>query len=384
MKFKKKPYLLIILFFVVALPITLWACQVPVFRYSLERWYADNYIIQIINHGQLEEENIKLVESMARQATDEEDMVNFIVQLIDVDNPPEKFKVTEKMKERKAPWMQVIYPYDSRAVRPAWEADLSEENFKKIISSPIRIEIAKRILEGESAVWILLKSGNEEKDKVAETVLRKQLKVMTETLELPEDYEKDSQFNAATEIKMKIVFSLVVLDLKDEKEEFFISSLVNSESEPMPEGEPMAIPIFGRGRTYWALVGKGINESNISDNCKFISGPCGCEVKRDNPGMDLVFQVNWDKRIKGSVIPENTLPDILPAPGIPEGASEGSGAAEDSCAAKNDTATEPEKKNSLPVSSTGEELTWVIVGIFILALLVIGIGVLKIKSQKDE
>ena len=84
-------------------------------------------------------------ENIAADLSVDVDSVNVEVQLIDLNKAPKNFKITKEMEARKAPWIQVHYPYDTRVSRPAWEAKLSEENLKKIVSSPTRKEIAKRI-----------------------------------------------------------------------------------------------------------------------------------------------------------------------------------------------------------------------------------------------
>ena len=65
--------------------------------------------------------------------------------------------------------------------------------------------------------------------------------------------------------------------------------------------EPMAFPIFGRGRVLYALVGRGINPDTISETCSELIGPCTCTVKEENPGVDLVMSVDWDSRVESRI-----------------------------------------------------------------------------------
>jgi len=50
-----------------------------------------------------------------------------------------------------------------------------------------------------------------------------------------------------------------------------------------------------------ALVGKGINNVMIDDACTFLSGPCSCQVKRQNPGFDILTSVNWDELLEEQI-----------------------------------------------------------------------------------
>ena len=70
------------------------------------------------------------------------------------------------------------------------------------------------------------------------------------------------------------------------------------------------MPIYGRGRTYFALVGAGINANMIEESGHFLCGACSCQVKEDNPGIDMLLAVNWSDRIKGSAMPEVILPEL--------------------------------------------------------------------------
>ena len=54
--------------------------------------------------------------------------------------------------------MFVFYPrtWD----RIAWQASVTAENAARLVDSPLRQEIARRLLDGQSAVWVLLECGD--------------------------------------------------------------------------------------------------------------------------------------------------------------------------------------------------------------------------------
>ena len=59
--------------------------------------------------------------------------------------------------------------------------------------------------------------------------------------------------------------------------------LLGSESDLREFNEPIAIPIYGRGRTYFALVGNGINPEMIEENCRFLIGACSVPSEAGKP-----------------------------------------------------------------------------------------------------
>jgi hypothetical protein len=70
-----------------------------------------------------------------------------------------------------------------------------------------------------------------------------------------------------------------------------------SKSEPDLDeyaDEPMVFPVFGRGRVLFTLIGEGITSDNIRETIAFLVGPCGCEIKMMNPGVDILMAANWD------------------------------------------------------------------------------------------
>jgi len=101
---------------------------------------------------------------------------------------------------------------------------------------------------------------------------------------------------------LKLSFSVVTLRAGDAAEKAFRETLLNSEDDLKElQHEPMAFPVFGRGRALPALVGKGINADMIDEASAFLSGPCSCQVKRQNPGFDLLTSVNWDQLLENQI-----------------------------------------------------------------------------------
>jgi hypothetical protein len=75
--------------------------------------------------------------------------------------------------------------------------------------------------------------------------------------------------------------------------------------------KPMHFPVFGKGRVLPPLIGAGINKENALGDCSYLCGPCSCQVKNQNPGMDLLIKADWWTALEGSsVIAEKELPAL--------------------------------------------------------------------------
>jgi hypothetical protein len=93
----------------------------------------------------------------------------------------------------------------------------------------------------------------------------------------------------------------------------FVRMLLRSEEGLESSREPMVFPIFGRGRKLDALAGKGISTENVEEYCAFLSGPCSCQVKLQNPGLDLLLAAEWESVPGGEKAPAQAPPPAPPA-----------------------------------------------------------------------
>jgi hypothetical protein len=194
----------------------------------------------------------------------------------------------------KLPALALWYPWLKGRTAPFWVGEFTPAMVSELIQSPKRKELAKRLTEGQSGVWVLVESGDAAKDKAALQLLNQELETATQELTemLP---------SLADEIEMpglSFEFSVLPVSRSDPNERFLLAMLLHSEPDlENYAGEPILFPVFGRGRALYALVGEGINTDNIRESVGFLTGPCGCEVKMLNPGVDLLMAVDWDAAV---------------------------------------------------------------------------------------
>ena len=268
------------------------ACQVPVFRYALERWEPAPYLLRITpGAGGLTADERTLLESLQNPA----EPANLEIEIA----PP-----ADK------PALTLHYPHTPRdaARQPIWQTDLTKENALGVIDSPVRRELTKRLLSGQTAIWVLLASGDSAKDEEAVRTLEESMKVAQEKVKLPggvitqEEAGKSSgpklHENAdvlQSDLPLRIEFSLLRLSRTSQEEAAFINMLTHLEPDlDSYAKEPMAFPVFGRGRALEPLIGKGIHPDNIMETSSYLCGACSCEIKDQNPGIDLLLAANWD------------------------------------------------------------------------------------------
>ncbi len=309
----RKPILLLSAFWLVSVG-AVAVCSVPVFRYALERWPSDDYVAVVFHRGALSGASTHLIEDVAPDSRASLEIANIELRAVDLDGDPEEgmLEVWEEAGGDRTPWMVVTYPESGGNNDVIWSGPISKENVEAVMDSPKRQELARRILDGDSAVWLFLESGDEAKDEIAFETLVARTSVLEEKLKLPEIKQEDIAAGLLNieKSQLKLKFSVLRVSREDDAESAFVRMLLASEDDLDDLNEPMVFPVYGRGRFMPAMVGKGITDENITRDAVFLVGPCSCEVKRQNPGKDLLVAVDWESQIQMQIDIDRELPPL--------------------------------------------------------------------------
>jgi hypothetical protein len=254
---------------------TAWACQVPVFRYALERWEPGSYVLRAPEGANIElpAEPVNLdIEKAAG------------VKQLELFYPPKLRQATNKA---------------------VWSAPVTDVQVRVMLDSPVRRELRQRLLAGQSAVWLLLECGDATKDAAVAKTIEEALQAAQAKLKLPAGVITQDEANdpkkrhenadvLQSDLPLKIEFSTLRLSRQRPEEAAFIAMLMHLEPD-LGEyvQEPMVFPIFGRGRALEPMIGKGIHADNILEATRYLCGACSCEIKEQNPGIDLLMTADW-------------------------------------------------------------------------------------------
>ncbi|MFK7818913.1 MAG: hypothetical protein AB8G99_09345, partial [Planctomycetaceae bacterium] len=291
-------------------------CQVPVFRYALERWEPDAHELLILTDRPLSDDETQLLEQLAPDPVSGKSVANVRVRIVDGSDDGSA-RLIDQWKtshpEDKLPQVVVRSP-DIKQQRPViWSGSLNQDSIDQLVDSNARQALAEELVDGTSAVWVLLKSGNAAADQAAEATLRQRLAHNEASMKLSMPDAEDIAEGFDPE-KLKLKFAVLTVDRNDPKEAFLVQSLLNVETDLRDDeyaAQPMAFPVFGRGRALYALIGKGITADVIDEACLFLIGPCSCQVKDQNPGVDLLLAVDWDSLVETSINTDVELPPLM-------------------------------------------------------------------------
>jgi len=254
------------------------ACDVPVFRYALERWTPAVYELNVI----------------APQGNPANDTppVNSLQSLLDSANCALHYSGSgASVSGGVIPRMELAYRDWQGEKILIWSGRASAENVEKLVDSPARREIAGKLLGGATAVWVFLEGEDRAKNEAALGRLETALDQIERSLTLPESVTRLQESMTG---KLRVDFPVVKIQGSSEAEKILVDMLIRSEPDlESYRTEPMAFPVFGRGRVLYALAGDGIDSVNTAGACVFLAGPCACEIKESNPGMDLLMRAGW-------------------------------------------------------------------------------------------
>jgi hypothetical protein len=243
-----------------------YACTIPVFRYALDRWPATPYILEA------DAETIETHESSNR-------LLRNII-----------FKESETQR--------LIAPFATETDAPFWSGTLDAVTFAALSDSPLRREIVRRISTGETAVWILIGSGNEHADDAMFENLDARLTFFQSVARLPviDPNDPTSELGPGPEVALR--FSILRLGRNDPSEEALLRMLLGPEAAKLGDEEPVVAPVFGRGRVLGAWPASMMDEDGIDEACYYLTGACSCQVKEENPGWDLLITADWDATLR--------------------------------------------------------------------------------------
>jgi len=292
-----------------------FGCAVPVFRYALERWAPDAYEAVIIHRGPLADDD----PAYSLLKGDEAEFLNLRISTIDLASSAsgELTDLLGGAVPEALPALAIWYPLQKGRAAPFWTGEFTPATVKALIQSPKRRQLAQRLTDGQTAVWVVVESGKAAKDKAAMQLLDQQLATATKEL-------KEMAPQLAEELEMpglSYEFSTLAISRSDPQERMLLQMLLKSEPDLGDYAdEPIVFPVFGRGRALYALASEGINADTIRETIAFLTGPCGCEIKMLNPGVDLLMAVNWDAAVMqfyqefyetmGAGTAEESLPEL--------------------------------------------------------------------------
>jgi hypothetical protein len=161
-----------------------WSCSVPVFRYALERWPPSDYELWIFHRGALDADQQRLAQDLDRLLINGSAHANVQVQWADVGGTlsPAATKAWAGQQDAALPHALLRFAPHGAAHGDAVSGTLDLARIRTWLHSPTRDEVVRRLLNGDSAVWLFVAGGDATRDAKALAVLESTLTQMAQDL----------------------------------------------------------------------------------------------------------------------------------------------------------------------------------------------------------
>jgi hypothetical protein len=311
-------------------------CTIPVFRYALDRWEADRFQL--------------ILPASASQDATLQDLLRPLRA-----NGKANLDITTA---RDATLTEALLNDSRGGEKPLWQGRLDKAALEAVLDSPARRKIIQQVLAGDSIIWVIADSGAPLDAAEVERV-EKRLKFLEQVASLPiqDPNDPDSQLGPGPCLKLK--FTTLRVRRDDPAEALLLRMLAGPKGEIDPAGTNFAAAVFGRGRVLGAWPLAQLDDRTLEEVSMFVVGRCSCRMKNENPGWDILLNVDWEKALQTA----NSAASGLTAT-IPPAKATGKAAPEVVSIAPRETPS-PQKNN---ISST-VGISGLVVGSILVALL---------------
>ncbi len=278
------------------------ACNIPVFRYALERWRPDACEVIVFEDAATTAAQHKLLQQWERSTADNSGHANakFVRLQVGSKLAAEHQSLLDSLKQQ----AKLEYPYVLARTKirgqPVnhWHGGIEAAKSANLLTSPVRKKLSQRLLAGDSVIWLMIKSADEKRNQEARKLLQSTFQTLPSRVSLPEGVGLPGS-ELYSEIPLLLKFSLLEIDSGDRDESFLVELLSGFHPQALAEGDPLLVPVFGRGRALEVIPASELDSRLIEDLTLFLCGACSCQVKDQNPGFDLLISADWDTELFG-------------------------------------------------------------------------------------
>lgn len=252
------------------------ACTIPVFRYALDRWEADRFQLILPASTSQNTELTDLLRPLRANGKAN----------LDITTAKDAGFTAAELRDSKA------------RERSLWRGALDKAALEAVLDSPGRRQITERILAGESVVWVIMDDGRAESQPEIERIERR-LRFLEQVASLPiqDPNDPDSQLGPGPALRLK--FTTLRLRADDPAEKILVTMLAGPEGK-VDATRAFAAPVFGRGRVLGAWNLEMLDDAALEEACMFLVGRCSCRLKNENPGWDILMNIDWPEALAGA------------------------------------------------------------------------------------
>lgn len=286
--------------------ITAQACLTPVFRYAFERWELNPYELVVFHDLDGSAEEQTWIQALQSASLEGQGQGNFFVERVALNESmsPEWADLWQTQQKAVLPWLLLRYPFSRPQDPYAWAGPLTKSNVTLLTQAKCNVQLAEHLASGNCIPWLVVLSGQSKKDEACCTFLESQLRQQERTISIPVD-----PFNPDRLAEVRLQFPVLRISQAQPDQAILAGLILNSHEALAKLDEPVVVPVFGRGRALCAMPASEVDEWTIQGITEFFINACSCEVKEQNPGLDLMLAADWSA-ITARLEPESA-PELM-------------------------------------------------------------------------
>ena len=260
------------------------ACTVPVFRYALDHWVPDSFTLELSPASA----NAEHVAHFARNLGSASGLNVEVSRL-----PDDTLGAARLLRP----------PMGGNPPTVIWSGVPDAQTLGTLMDSPVRQELVKRLLAGDSTVFVVVESADKRANEATLAVLEKRIRYLEQVIRLPLIDPNDPSSKLGPGPALALKYSVLRINASLASEAPLLAMLAGPRSELEKSTEPWIAVVFGRGRVLGAWRAADFQDDEIEEVCLFLAGACSCQVKRQNPGWDLLLRCDWEEKLQAMGLP---------------------------------------------------------------------------------
>ncbi|NOY74196.1 MAG: hypothetical protein GXP32_00175 [Kiritimatiellaeota bacterium] len=260
----------------------------PLYEYAKTHWKPSPYLVSVVHKRRFSKKEsaaLNLLKEAKRKEIVE-------LEIVDANSHVSRIRVLGR-KKLKSPYIVLRFP-DGIPSNPVITLPLSVKSVNTILTSPTRIELAKRLANGVSTVFLFIDGDDSRETRSAEKFLRRELTRLEELLNNKER-SPELKRNVLKSSKSASLIRFSVLRIPRSRRERCIISIIHHSDPDLEKVEsPIVVPVFGRARALPAFYGKGINRFNIAAAADSLTEKRSDFLKSGTSGFDILVSADWN------------------------------------------------------------------------------------------
>lgn len=263
--------------------LSIYACDAPVYDYALRYWRPAEYRVYYFYRGSPDPCDARVNRYLGSIAKGVDEVANLDFTAIDVNGlRPEKQGTEPQLiwsecNAKKLPFHVVLTPTGTKLFIGRLNAQMA----KALVESPARKTIANELCSGKQGLLLLLCGRDGHRNAMARRIVRKVV--------------SDALYRGRK-------IAIVEISQVDPNEKWLVQQLLSFSRAVNDADAPLVFGIFGRGCVLGPPTDKALTEDSVAELVELMNAPCGCDLKMNIFGYNLLIKWDWDAHLPATAI----------------------------------------------------------------------------------